>query len=605
MSASEKGKGKEVDIEYLSVIPAEIWIQIFQSMHDLRDLQGLTVAARTCKKFRNWAIPILYSSLGLQTHCLQLQPHPTTGDETDSNRDQELDTSGLDMTDPKVRRELAKRVSMKKYYAKNLPPRHAVGIFPVPKPYWCNYRYMASVQTDVDIVSSYFDEDEHDDSGLKPYVQHTRTVVVTNECRHSDCTTLTIEPVVQLSSMKKLTSFRYAMCCSDDNGLLDSMLTKLNDANRRSMPMQELIFEDVSSVDSLYAKLPSLTRGVFMDEPLGPVLSNIRTLHFLWLTRLETEKLRTLLWCVKGTLRELVIAAKQGLSSFDIFDSWPGKGTEEGKLKLEHLDITFFIDLPKKVDAIANAVDLRVLESFVVNTYRPSGLPAFILGFLGDHADGKPLLRNLRSLWIEEPLTQYEDVKFFWEKIVRLPNLYKLETEIDNNSLGSLHEVLKAQAETPQGSTLRKLYVTFTEEEYKNLEAYLDNVDLRRKKLNEMKDVGLTYIGCHERSAHVNTYTMTDKTVQPFQDVNDLNSFLEVYKNYKSNLANEVSYNEGDEYGGEKVVVSLNEKEMKAMREGLDATVTLAKPKDFFVSHPWNGRYTKLDPTGTQCICAL
>lgn len=601
-SGLDKGKSREVEVDYLHLIPAEIWIQVFQSMHDLRDIHGLTVAARTCQKFREWAIPILYSSVGLQTHCLQLQPlPPTTGNEVDAAKEEELEEP-IDLTNPTVRRERAKKRSMNKYHAKGLPPRHAVGVFPVPKPYWCNYRYMASVTTDVDIVSGYFDEDEGDK--LKPFVQHTRTVVITNECRHSDCTTLTIEPVIQLASMKKLTSFRYAMCCSDDNSLLESMLTKLNDPNQKPVAMQELIFEDVSSVDCLYARLPPLTNGL-PSEPLGPILSNIRTLHFLWLTRLETEKLRNLLWCVKDTLRELVIAAKQGLSPFDVFDNWPGRGDEDNKLKLQTMDITFFIDLPKKVESIMNAVDMRVLETFVVNTYRPSGLPAFILGFMGDHKDGQILLRNLRSLWIEEPLNQYEDVKFFWEKICRLPKIHRLETEIDNNSLLALHEVVKAQAQTQQGLSLKKLYVTFTEDEYKNLEAYLDNIDMRRKKLNEMRDVGLTYIGCHERSAHVNTYTMTDKAIQPFQDVNDLSAFLEVHKNYKSNLVNETAYNEGDEFGGERIVVKLNEKEMKAMREGLDASVTLAKPKDFFVAHPWNGPYTKLDPTGTQCICAL
>ncbi|KAF3933210.1 hypothetical protein ABW20_dc0105682 [Dactylellina cionopaga] len=575
-SGLDKGKSREVEVDYLHLIPAEIWIQVFQSMHDLRDIHGLTVAARTCQKFREWAIPILYSSVGLQTHCLQLQPlPPTTGNEVDAAKEEELEEP-IDLTNPTVRRERAKKRSMNKYHAKGLPPRHAVGVFPVPKPYWCNYRYMASVTTDVDIVSGYFDEDEGDK--LKPFVQHTRTVVITNECRHSDCTTLTIEPVIQLASMKKLTSFRYAMCCSDDNSLLESMLTKLNDPNQKPVAMQELIFEDVSSVDCLYARLPPLTNGL-PSEPLGPILSNIRTLHFLWLTRLETEKLRNLLWCVKDTLRELVIAAKQGLSPFDVFDNWPGRGDEDNKLKLQTMDITFFIDLPKKVESIMNAVDMRVLETFVVNTYRPSGLPAFILGFMGDHKDGQILLRNLRSLWIEEPLNQYEDVKFFWEKICRLPKIHRLETEIDNNSLLALHEVVKAQAQTQQGLSLKKLYVTFTEDEYKNLEAYLDNIDMRRKKLNEMRDVGLTYIGCHERSAHVNTYTMTDKAIQPFQDVNDLSAFLEVHKNYKSNLVNETAYNEGDEFGGERIVVKLNEKEMKAMREGLDASVTLAKPK--------------------------
>ncbi|KAF3084246.1 hypothetical protein TWF102_004322 [Orbilia oligospora] len=602
-SFTEKGKGKETDVDYLHFIPAEIWLQIFQSMHDLRDIHGLTVAARTCKKFREWAIPILYSSVGLQTHCLQLQPlPPTTGNEVDAAKEVEVDEP-IDLGNPAARRDRAKKRSMNRYHSKNLPPRHAVGIFPVPRPYWCNYRYMNGVTTDVDIVSGYFDSDPEDN--LKPFVQHTRTVVITNECRHSDCTTLTIEPVIQLASMKKLTSFRYAMCCSDDNSLLESMLTKLNDPTQKTVAMQELIFEDVSSVDCLYAKLPPLNSSLLPSEPLGPVLSNIRTLHFLWLTRLETEKLRNLLWCVKDTLRELVIAAKQGLSPFDVFDGWQGQGEEDKKLKLTTMDITFFIDLPKKVEAIMAAVDMRVLENFVVNTYRPSGLPAFILGFMGDHADGQILLRNLRSLWIEEPLSNYEDVGIFWDKICRLPKIQRLETEIDNRSLIALHDTMKAQAKTRQGLSLRKLYVTFTEEEYKNLEAYLDNIDMRRKKLNEMKNVGLTYIGCHERSAHVNTYTMTDKTVQPFQDVNDLSAFLEVHKNYKSNLVNESTYNEGDEFGGERIVVSLNDKEMKAMREGLDASVTLAKPKDFFVAHPWNGPYTKLDPTGTQCICAL
>ncbi|EPS38218.1 hypothetical protein H072_8091 [Dactylellina haptotyla CBS 200.50] len=601
-SVFEKGKGREIEVDYLHLIPAEIWIQVFQSMHDLRDIHGLTVAARTCQKFREWAVPIIYSSVGLQTHCLQLQPlPPTTGNEVDAAKEDDVD-GDIEMSNSSFRRERAKKRSMNKYHAKGLPPRHAVGIFPVPRPYWCNYRYMASVSTDVDIVSSYFDEDP--DDSLKPFVQYTRTVVITNECRHSDCTTLMIEPVVQLTSMKKLTSFRYAMCCSDDNSLLGSMLSKLNDPVRKILPMQELIFEDVSSVDCLYEKLPALNHGIPL-EPLGPVLSNIRTLHFLWLTRLETEKLRNLLWCVKDTLRELVIAAKQGLSPFDVFDNWPGNGEEDKKLKLQTMDITFFIDLPKKVDAIKNAIDMRVLESFVVNTYRPSGLPAFILGFMGDHPDGQILLRNLRSLWIEEPLNQYEDVGIFWEKICRLPKLHRLETEIDNISLLALHDILKAQAQTDGGLSLKKLYVTFTEEEYKNLEAYLENIDMRRKKLNEMKDVGLRYIGCHERSAHVNTYTMSDKTVQPFQDVNDLSSFLEVLKNYKSNLVNEPTYNEGEEFGGERIVVKLNDKEMKAMREGLDASVTLAKPKDFFVAYPWNGAYTKLDPTGTQCICAL
>ncbi|KAK6543710.1 hypothetical protein TWF694_000445 [Orbilia ellipsospora] len=601
-SVVDKGKSREIEVDYLHLIPAEIWIQIFQSMHDLRDINGLTVVARACQKFREWAVPILYSSVGLQTHCLQLQPAATTINEFDPSKDDEMDDD-VDVTNPVARREYAKKKSLRRYHAKCLPARHAVGIFPVPKPYWCNYRYMASVTTDVDIVSGYFDEDNVDP--LKPFVQHTRTVVITNECRHTDCTTLTIEPVIQLSSMKKLTSFRYAMCCSDDSSLLESMLTKLNDPAQKAVPMQELIFEDVSSVDCLYAKLPPLINSL-PSEPLGPVLSNIRTLHFLWLTRLETEKLRNLLWCVKDTLRELVIAAKQGLSPFDVLDNWPGHGEEDKKLKLQTMDITFFIDLPKKVDSIINAVDMRVLETFVVNTYRPSGLPAFILGFMGDHKDGKPLLRNLRSLWIEEPLNQYDDVKFFWKKICELPKIHRLETEIDNNSLNALHEVLKAQAQPGRGGlSLKKLYVTFTEEEYKNLEAYLDNIDMRRKKLNQMQDVGLTYIGCHERSAHVNTYTMSDKTVQPFQDVNDLGSFLEVHKNYKSNLMNEPTYNEGDEFGGERIVVKLNDKEMKAMREGLDASVTLAKPKDFFVAHPWNGPYTKLDPTGTQCICAL
>ncbi|KAK6501480.1 hypothetical protein TWF481_009318 [Arthrobotrys musiformis] len=603
MTSSEKGKGKESDVDYLHLIPAEIWLQVFQSMHDLRDIHGLTVASRTCKMFREWVVPILYSSVGLQTHCLQLQPlPPTTGNEIDAAKEIEIDEP-IDLGNPAARRERAKKRSMNRYHSKNLPPRHAVGIFPVPRPYWCNYRYMNSVTTDVDIVSGYFDSDPEDT--LKPFVQHTRTVVITNECRHSDCTTLTIEPVIQLASMKKLTSFRYAMCCSDDNSLLESMLTKLNDPTQKTVAMQELIFEDVSSVDCLYAKLPPLDSSFLPSEPLGPVLANIRTLHFLWLTRLETEKLRNLLWCVKDTLRELVIAAKQGLSPFDVFDGWAGRGEEDKKLKLTTMDITFFIDLPKKVDAIMAAVDMRVLENFVVNTYRPSGLPAFILGFMGNHADGQILLRNLRSLWIEEPLSSYEDVGIFWEKICRLPQIQRLETEIDNKSLSALHDTLKAQAQSEQGLSLKKLYVTFTEEEYKNLEAYLDNIDVRRKKLNEMQDVGLTYIGCHERSAHVNTYTMTDKTVQPFQDVNDLSAFLEVHKNYKSNLLNESSYNEGDEFGGERIVVSLNDKEMKAMREGLDASVTLAKPKDFFVAYPWNGPYTKLDPTGTQCICAL
>ncbi|KAJ6263123.1 hypothetical protein Dda_1683 [Drechslerella dactyloides] len=614
-STLEKGKGKGADIDYLHMIPAEIWLQIFQSMHDLRDVHGLTVAARTCIKFREWATPILYSSIGLQTHCLQLQPHPTVGSDVDAaNEDDDVDsetavassaaaTATVDPMDPAVRRERAKKRSMAKYRTRKLPVRHAVGIFPVLKPYWCNYRYMASVNTDADIVSAYFDDDDEDK--LKPYVQFTRTVVITNECRHSDCTTLTIEPVIQLASMKKLISFRYAMCCSDDNSLLDSMLTKLNDSDSKPVAMQELIFEDVSSVDCLYAKLPPLLPDGLPMRPMGPVLANIRTLHFLWLTRLETDKLRSLLWCVKGTLRELVIAAKQGLSPFDVFDNWLGRGEEDKKLKLQLLDITFFIDLPKKVEAILNAVDMRTLETFTVNTYRPSGLPTFILGFMGNHADGQVLLRNLRSLWIEEPLSGFDDIRFFWEKICRLPKLHRLETEIDNESLHALHDVLQVQSQTLQGSSLRKLYVTFTEEEYKNLEAYLDNIDMRRKKLNAMQDVGLTYIGCHERSAHVNTYTMTDKTVQPFQDVNDLGAFLEVHKNFKSNLRNEITYNDGEEYGGERVVVKLTEREMKAMREGLDASVTLAKPKDFFVAYPWNGRFTKLDPTGTQCICAL
>ncbi|KAF3914558.1 hypothetical protein ABW21_db0200835 [Orbilia brochopaga] len=573
-----------VDIDYLHMIPAEIWLQIFQSMHDLRDIHGLTVAARTCPKFREWIVPILYSSVGLQTHCLQLQPHPaidpTTQDEEADGESATADGAALIPTesmDPSVRRERAKKRSMAKYRARALPGRHAVGIFPVLKPYWCNYRYMASVNTDEDIVSAYFDPESSDK--LRPFVQYTRTVVITNECRHSDCTTLTIEPVIQLASMKKLTSFRYAMCCSDDNSLLDSMLSKLNDAESKSLAMQELIFEDVSSVDCLYAKLPPLLQNGLPSQPMGPVLANIRTLHFLWLTRLETEKLRSLLWCVKGTLRELVIAAKQGLSPFDVFDGWLGRGEEDKKLKLQLLDITFFIDLPKKVESILNAVDMRELETFTVNTYRPSGLPTFILGFMGNHSDGKVLLRNLRSLWIEEPLNGFDDVRFFWEKICRLPKLQRLETEIDNESLHALHDVLQAQAQTPQGSSLRKLYVTFTEEEYKNLEAYLDNIDMRRRKLNAMQDVGLTYVGCHERSAHVNTYTMSDKTVQPFQDVNDLGAFLEVHKNYKSNLIGQDTYNEGEEYGGQRVVVKLTDREMKAMREGLDASVTLAKPK--------------------------